>query len=165
MTVFVSVGEVVMGHATVRQSMTRVMAQGTFDIIHPGHLHYLQESKKFGEELYVVIGRDSRMNEQKNLLMHEEARRQIVDALKVVDEAVLGSEGSIFETVDRISPDVITLGHDQPFDVEELETTLAEHGHPGIRVVRIDSFEPEADDLIVSSSKIKEKLRRTQSRR
>ena len=144
--------------------MTRVMAQGTFDILHPGHLHYLRESKKLGEELYVVIGRDSRMTEQKNLIMHEEARRQVVAALKVVDKAVLGSEGSIFETINRIAPDIITLGHDQPFDVDELEMTLVEHGHPGIRVVRIDAFEPVTDDLIVSSSKIKEKLWRSHSR-
>nr|WP_250160952.1 FAD synthase [Natrinema salinisoli] len=139
------------------------MAQGTFDILHPGHLHYLQESRKLGEELYVVISRDSRVSEKKNLFMDEEARRQIVDALKVVDEAVLGSEGSIFETVNQIDPDVITLGHDQTFDVDELETTLAEHGHPDIRVVRISAFEPEEDNQIVSSSEIKERLRRTQS--
>lgn len=163
MAAFVSVAEVVMSHATVSYSMTRIMAQGTFDILHPGHLYYLRESKKLGDELYVVIGRDSRMSKQKDLLMHEEARRQVVDALKVVDEAVLGSEGSIFETVNQIGPDVITLGHDQTFDVDELETTLAEHGHPSIRVVRIGAFEPDADGLIVSSSKIKGKLRQSRS--
>lgn len=139
------------------------MAQGTFDILHPGHLHYLRESKKLGDELFVVIGRDSRMNEEKDLFMNEDARRQVVNALEVVDEAILGSEGSIFETVNRIDPDVITLGHDQTFDVDELETTLAGHGHPDVRVVRIGAFEPEAGDLIVSSSKIKEKLWRTRS--
>lgn len=143
--------------------MTRVMAQGTFDILHPGHLHYLRESKKLGDELFVVIGRDSRMSKKKNLVMHENARRQVVEGLKVVDEAVLGSEESIFETVNRIDPDVITLGHDQTFDIHELETTLAVHGHPDIRVVRIGPFEPETDDLIVSSSQIKEKLREVRS--
>ena len=114
--------------------MIRVMAQGTFDILHPGHLHYLRESRKLGDELYVVIGRDSRMSERKDLFMHEEARRQVVDALAVVDEAILGSEGSIFETVARVDPDIITLGHDQEFDPAELEATLAEHGHAEIRV-------------------------------
>lgn len=143
--------------------MTRVMAQGTFDILHPGHLHYLQRSKEYGGELCVVISRDSRMNNKKNLFLPEDARRELVGALKVVDKAVLGSEGSIFEIVNEIDPDVITLGHDQTFDVDDLESTLAEHGHSDIRVVRISPFEPETDDLIVSSSKIREKYCRIQS--
>ena len=141
------------------------MAQGTFDILHPGHLHYLRESRELGDELYVVIGRDSRMSERKDLFMHEEARRQVVDALEVVDEAILGSEGSIFDTVARVDPDIITLGHDQEFDVDELEATLTEHGHSDVRVVRIGAFEPTSDDLIVSSSAIKEKLERVRSGR
>ena len=143
--------------------MIRVMAQGTFDILHPGHLHYLRESKELGDELYVVIGRDSRMSERKDLFMHEEARRQIVDALAVVDEAILGSEGSIFETVARVDPDIITLGHDQEFDPDELEATLAEHGHADIRVQRIGAFKPESDELLLSPSIIKQKLKRAGS--
>jgi FAD synthetase len=145
--------------------MVRVMAQGTFDILHPGHLHYLRESRALGDELYVVIGRDSRMSERKDLFMHEDARRQVVDALAVVDEAILGSEGPIFDTVARVNPDIITLGHDQTFDIADLEATLAEHGHADVRVVRIGAFEPESDDMIVSSSAIKEKLERVRSGR
>lgn len=143
--------------------MTRVMAQGTFDILHPGHLYYLRESKKLGDELYVVIGRDSRMSERKELFMHEEARRQVVNALEVVDKAVLGSEGSIFDTVDRIDPDIITLGHDQEFDIDRLETDLAEHGHPAIDIVRIEELNSESSDMIVSSSTIKENLKQART--
>jgi FAD synthetase len=144
--------------------MTRVMAQGTFDILHPGHLHYLRESRDLGEELYVVIGRDSRMSERKDLFMHEDARRQVVDALAVVDEAILGSEGSIFDTVARVDPDIITLGHDQAFDSDDLEAMLAEHGYSAVRVVRIGAFEPASDEMIVSSSAIKEELDRVRSK-
>lgn len=144
--------------------MTRVMAQGTFDILHPGHQHYLRESRKLGDELYVVITRDSRMSERKNPFMHEAARRELVDALKVVDRALFGSEDSIFDTVKRIDPDVITLGHDQEFGVDELESMLTERGFSDVRVVRIGAFEPEHSDMIVSSSKIKEKLEQARDR-
>jgi len=117
--------------------MTRVLANGTFDFIHPGHLHYLRESAALGDELYVVIARDSRAEEKKDsLCMDEQARREVIDALEMVDHAVLGSEDSIFETVEQVQPDIITLGHDQGFDDDELEDALAERGHD-CRVVRI----------------------------
>lgn len=138
--------------------MTKVMAQGTFDILHPGHLHYLRESKKLGDELHVVIGRDSRVNERKELFMQEDARRQVVESLKVVDQAMLGSEASIYDTVKRIDPDVITLGHDQQFNVAELESTLADHGFHDTNAVQIREYRPKSPEIIVSSSEIKEKL-------
>jgi FAD synthetase len=39
--------------------MVRILATGTFDILHPGHLRYLSEAKELGDELYVIVARDS----------------------------------------------------------------------------------------------------------
>lgn len=110
--------------------MKTVMAQGTFDILHPGHIHYLRESSKLGEELVVVISRDSRVEGRKNLVFNEKERREMVEALKPVDRAVLGSETDIYETVKKVDPDVITLGYDQHHereDVKELAENTLEH--------------------------------------
>lgn len=118
--------------------MKRVLANGTFDLIHPGHIHYLEESARYGEELYVVIARDTRAQEKKeHLLFDEDQRKQLVEALDPVDKAVLGSKGSIFDTVEEYDPDVITLGHDQEFDRDELITQLRNHGSDA-DVVRIE---------------------------
>lgn len=128
----------------------RVMAQGTFDILHPGHLHYLRESKKMGDELLVVIARDSRVGEKKDLHFSEEERREMVEALEVVDQAILGSEGDIYSTVEKVDPDVITLGYDQ--DHSEMEVReMAERatGH-SVEVERIGELEG------YSSSKIRD---------
>ncbi|MDY6769090.1 MAG: adenylyltransferase/cytidyltransferase family protein [Candidatus Nanohaloarchaea archaeon] len=121
--------------------MTRVMAQGVFDLLHPGHLHYLRESAALGDELHVVIARDSRLEGRKEVVMPEDARRDVVAALAVVDEAVLGSEDSIFDSVERIQPDVITLGYDQGHDEAELEEKLSAEGFDGVEVVRIGEYE------------------------
>lgn len=134
--------------------MTRVMAQGTFDLLHPGHIHYLEESAALGEELCVVIARDSRKESEKDLVMDEDDRRTVVDALEAVDRAVLGSEDSIFDSVERIQPDIITIGYDQPYDPDELEATLEEHGFPDIDVVRIGEY---AGD-VTSSSQLKDRI-------
>lgn len=134
--------------------MTRVMAQGVFDLLHPGHIHYLRESAALGDELYVVIARDSRKEGEKQLVMSEDERRSVVDALEVVDVAVLGSEDSIFDSVDRVDPDIITLGYDQEFDPDTLEDALADHGHPGIDVVRIGAWR----DGNLSSTRLRQRL-------
>lgn len=138
--------------------MKRVMAQGTFDILHPGHLHYLEESAALGDELYVVIARDARIRERKDLYMNETTRRDLVAALEVVDDAVLGAEGSIFESVEAIQPDVITLGYDQEYEVDSLESQLASEGFPDIEVVRIGPYEGGG---LTSSSGIKNQLKET----
>ena len=141
----------------LRSAMVRVMAQGKFDILHPGHVHYLTESAALGDELYVVVARDQRVRDRTDLYMDEESRRQVIEALGVVDEAILGSEGSIYDSVERIGPDVITLGHDQTWDEEQLEADLEAHGFPDVEVVRIG---PARDTAIESSSTVREAVKR-----
>ena len=136
--------------------MGRVMAQGTFDIIHPGHVYYLETSAELGDELVVVIARDSRVGSRKDLFMDEESRRLVVEALACVDEAVLGSEGDLFESVERLRPDVITLGYDQAFDPDELGDELAEAGFRDVEVVRIGRG---PDEGVTSSSDVKARLK------
>lgn len=133
------------------------MAQGTFDIIHPGHIHYLTESAKLGEELYVVVARDSRVKQRKHVVIDEESRRQVIESLGVVDTAILGSEGDIFESVEQINPQVITLGYDQRFDIDDLRSKLKTNGFDEIEVVRISAYDGSG---VKSSSEIKEKLTR-----
>lgn len=121
--------------------MKKVMAQGTFDVLHPGHLHYLRESRGHGDSLTVVIARDSRVQDRKDLFFDEEERRELVGALEVVDEAVLGSEGDIYSTVEEVDPDVITLGCDQGHDPAEVEELAEEVTGHRVEVTRIGEKE------------------------
>lgn len=119
--------------------MKTVMAQGTFDILHPGHIHYLRESKKKGEELVVVIARDSRKD--KKLFFSEDERLEMVESLKPVDKAVLGSEGDIYSTVKDVDPDVITLGYDQSHDEKEVKEMAEKATDHRVEIVRISGKE------------------------
>src|SRR5512136_385911 len=110
--------------------MVRVMATGVFDIIHLGHLHYLEESKRLGDELVVVVATDNTVRKRKHEpVTPEKMRRELVASLKPVDRAVLGRDGGdIFEIVRELKPDIITIGYDQPFEERTLEKELAERG-------------------------------------
>ena len=116
---------------------TRVMATGVFDLLHPGHLYFLTEAKKLGDELVVVVARDQTARRLKqDPYVPEQLRREMVEALKPVDRAVLGSTTDIYETVVRERPQVIALGYDQLWNGEEIERECARRGIP-VRVVRI----------------------------
>ena len=104
--------------------MTRVMASGVFDILHSGHLHYLEEAKKLGDELVVVVATDSTVRKRKHEpITPERMRLELIQNLKPVDRAVLGREGDMFEVVLEIRPDIIAMGYDQ-FDETRLEEEL-----------------------------------------
>jgi FAD synthetase len=117
--------------------MVRVLATGTFDILHPGHLLYLEEAKKLGDELFVIVARDATVKKYKRSpIIPEEQRLRMVAALKVVDKAMLGSEWDMYEPLYSIRPDIIALGYDQGFNEEALEKELRERGFHS-KVIRI----------------------------
>ncbi|MBU2100326.1 FAD synthase [Candidatus Micrarchaeota archaeon] len=109
----------------------RVLVFGTFDGLHPGHLYYLQQAKKFGTELIVVIARDKTVEKIKGKkpILKEKERKHLIESLKPVNKAVLGTKkGSVFEVVKKLKPEVIVLGYDQKPAKKELEKELKRIG-------------------------------------
>jgi FAD synthetase len=137
-----------------------VLASGVFDLLHLGHVKFLEEAKKAGgknAELIVIIARDSTVQETKGRkpIMPESQRRALVESLKVVDEAVLGFENfDIDDVIDRIKPDVIALGYDQAAMERRVREYVDKHGL-NVKVVRVGKFE---EDELDSSSKIRQKI-------
>ncbi|MGA3358949.1 MAG: adenylyltransferase/cytidyltransferase family protein [Halobacteriota archaeon] len=116
--------------------MTRVLATGTFDILHPGHILYLRKAKELGDELFVIVSRDSMVQHKSKPILPEQQRLQVVQALEMVDHAELGSERDIFEPLKLIKPDIIALGFDQYFDENKLQQDL-EKRHIPSKVIRL----------------------------
>lgn len=140
--------------------MKTVMAFGTFDILHPGHVHHLGKARAMGGRLIVVVGRDESVRRMKGRapLFSEKDRLLVVKELKSVDLAVLGnrmrSEEDAFRIIRKYGPDVIALGHDQWADAGNLRKWLAANGLKA-KVVRIGS---PLKRSVYSSSRIRRKL-------
>lgn len=136
------------------------MASGTFDLLHLGHVKYLEEAKKAGGEnakLIVIVARDSTAEKRKGErpVVPEDQRRALVEALRVVDEAVLGyEEADIRGVIEKVKPDVIALGYDERNMEREVRRAISEIGLD-IRVVKVGKF---GRDELNSSSKIKRKI-------
>jgi len=139
---------------------TVVLASGVFDLLHLGHVRYLEEAKKAGgenAELIVIVARDSTVEKRKGYkpVMSENQRRALVESLKVVDEAILGyEEFDIGKVIEKIKPDIIAVGHDQDGMEKAVKNYIREKGL-NIKVVRIGKF---SEDELDSSSKIKQKI-------
>ena len=137
-----------------------VLASGVFDLLHLGHVKFLEEAKKAGgtnAELIVIVARDSTVQRTKGRqpVMSENQRRALVESLRVVDEAFLGLEHfDIGDVIDRIKPDVIALGYDQRVMEHKVCTYVKKHGL-SVKTVRVGKFE---QDELDSSSKIRQKI-------
>jgi FAD synthetase len=137
-----------------------VLASGTFDLLHLGHVRFLEEAKKAGgkdAELVVIVARDSTVKalKGKKPIMPEDQRRALVESLRVVDEALLGWEDfSIDKVIEKIHPDIIAVGHDQDGIEKEVQKAIAEK-KTAIEVAKIGKFGRQELD---SSSKIVRKI-------
>ena len=121
------------------------MATGVFDLLHPGHLYFLREARKLGDELWVVVARDRTARRFKHEpITPEDSRLQLVEALKSVDRAVLGHEGDIYDILDEIRPDVIAIGFDQVHDENRILEECRKRGL-STKVVRLPKFEGDLD--------------------
>jgi FAD synthetase len=137
-----------------------VLASGVFDLLHLGHVRFLEEAKKAGgpnAELAVIIGRDSTVQSRKGErpIMPENQRCALVASLRVVDEAILGYEKfDVAKVLEKISPDVVAFGYDQLGMEKTVKDYVKKHGLK-IKIVRVGKFSSGELD---SSSKIKQRI-------
>ncbi len=97
------------------QGKTVVTTNGCFDILHVGHVRYLQKTKSFADVLIVLLNSDKSVKSIKGPtrpINCEDDRAEILCALSVVDYVVLFDEDSPRNLLDEIKPDVYTKGAD-----------------------------------------------------
>ncbi|WP_292461182.1 FAD synthase [Methanothermococcus sp.] len=119
-----------------------VITAGTFDLLHPGHYNTLNYAKSLGDELIVIIARDETVKKIKGRkpIIPEEQRRMMVEAIKPVDKAILGSLTDKLEPILKIKPDIIVLGPDQTtFKTQELRDELKKHNLK-TEVVKVENY-------------------------
>ena len=128
--------------------MTRVLAVGVFDLLHAGHLHYMEQAKSLGDYLVVVVAHDDTVRKRKHEpVTGQELRRRMVEGLKPVDEAVIGNppDVPIFDILPEVKPDIIALGYDQEHAEERIRASLEQRGLGHIKVVRVEGLSDDLD--------------------
>lgn len=140
--------------------MTTVLAAGVFDLLHYGHIRYLEEAKKIGGDnakLVVIVARDETVRSLKGSdpIIPEDQRRAVIEALKVVDEALLGFENmDLARVMLQVKPDIVVVGHDQEAIKAQVEK-INKAREMNIKIVQIKQF---GEDDLNSTSKIKSRI-------
>lgn len=124
--------------------MKTVLAFGTFDVLHPGHLSYLRQAKTMGDRLVVVLARDVSVRKGKGRapLFCEKDRKILLEAVRYVDQVILGSTDDHFAVIEHVRPDVICLGYDHALTPRKLRARCVERGVPLPLIRRASSFKP-----------------------
>ena len=137
------------------ENLTTVMAFGTFDLFHAGHENYLQQAKKLGDYLIVIIARDDTVKKIKgHTPTHNEKERfKSVKNSGLADKVVLGSKGDKHAVLKKYRPNVIALGYDQFVFTQRLEKTLIDL-KLNATVIRMDAYFPQ----MYKSSLIRKRL-------
>ena len=140
-----------------RKSIKVVLTGGVYDIIHPGHIHTLKNSKQEGDLLIVSIARDNRVIKIKGRkpINNERRRTILVSSIRYVDFTLLGSKGDIFGVVKKIKPNIITIGYDQTHQISELRRRV-KINNLNIKIKKLDSPIPH-----VKSSNLRTKYKKS----
>lgn len=119
----------------------RVLACGTFDLLHPGHISFLEQAKSLGDELYVCVARDENVARFKAIIPRwdEQTRLAKIQELDLVDEAFLGHSSDFCFPLDLTEPQIIALGYDQNIP-PKLNRVIKDRQ---IQTIRMESYFPE----------------------
>ena len=128
--------------------MVRVMAVGVFDLLHAGHLHYLEQAKALGDHLTVVIAHDDTVRMRKHEpVTSQDLRKRMVAGLKPVDHAMVGNPPSVpmYDILPMVEPNIIAIGYDQEHAEDRIRSALDERGFSSIEVVRVEGLSDDLD--------------------
>ena len=96
-----------------------VFTNGCFDILHVGHVTYLEDAKAQGDKLIVAINSDEsvrKLKGEERPLNHENDRAKVLAALGFVDAVIIFSEDTPLNLITELNPDVLVKGGDWPVD-------------------------------------------------
>ncbi len=89
----------------------KVLVGGCFNLIHPGHIYFLKEAKKLGDELIVVLTNDK--NNRKPYAISAKRRKRALESLNIADKILIGDSKDKTKIVKKVKPGIIALGYDQ----------------------------------------------------
>jgi rfaE bifunctional protein nucleotidyltransferase chain/domain len=137
------------------QRRSIVFTNGVFDLLHPGHVRYLQHARSLGDALVVAVNSDRSVRANKGPgrpIVPEDERAEILAALACVDAVVVFDEPTPHTVIEALQPDILVKGADWAEDAIVGRDVVEARGG---RVVRVDL------ELGHSTTEIIERIRRS----
>ena len=124
-----------------------MFTNGVFDLLHPGHVRYLQDARHEGDALIVGVNSDRSVREIKGPerpLTPEAERAEVLAALACVDAVVIFDEADPQQIIDRLQPDVLVKGADWTADRIIGRQTVEARGGRTVRIPLAEGYSTSA---------------------
>jgi rfaE bifunctional protein nucleotidyltransferase chain/domain len=108
-----------------------VFTNGCFDIVHLGHVDYLEKASQLGQKMIVALNTDKSVNQLKGPerpINNEYARARIIASLGFVDAVILFGEETPLSAIETLVPDILVKGNDYTVDKIVGADFVLEHG-------------------------------------
>ncbi len=132
-----------------RQGFTIVFTNGCFDLLHIGHIRYLEAAKGYGDKLIVAVNSDKSVRAikgSKKPLVPQEERVELIAALSFVDSITVFDQSTPLELIEYLCPDVLVKGSDWAEDEIIGSKTVIAHGG---KVIRVPQVEGAATSILI----------------
>ena len=155
MNCLISLEEIKLILSTLKADNKKVVfTNGCFDIIHAGHIDYLNKAKALGDILIVGLNTDDsvkRIKGDKRPIINQDERAEIISNIKPVDYVVFFDEDTPAELINKLVPDILIKGADWKIDeIVGGETVLANGGEVKTIEFVNDQSTSQIIDLITS---------------
>ncbi len=127
----------------IEEELKVVFTNGCFDIIHRGHVEYLNEAKSLGDFLVVGLNSDSSVRKLKGPerpVVHETDRAFVLSSLKSVDAVIIFEEETPYELIKFVKPDFLVKGGDWKKEDIVGSDIVEEYGGKVISLKFVDSY-------------------------
>lgn len=124
-----------------------VFTNGVFDLLHPGHVRYLQDARRQGDALIVAVNSDRSVRAIKGPsrpVNPENERAEVLAALSCVDAVVVFDEDDPQQIISRLQPDVLVKGADWAADAVVGRETVESRGGRVIRIPLAEGYSTSA---------------------
>ncbi|MGC8582296.1 MAG: DUF357 domain-containing protein [Thermoproteus sp.] len=141
----------------IEKNYKKVLIAGTFELLHPGHISYMEQAWRLGR-VVAVVSRDTNAAKIKgrSISVPAENRARVVSSIYYVHKARIGYEDDMLRVVEEERPDVVLLGANQPFDERSLAEKFRRRGIEA-QILRAEPYECD----LCSTTKIINKILET----
>ena len=132
--------------------MKKVLVFGTFDGLHIGHLSFLEQARRHGDRLIVVVARDMNVKRSKGRRPLNDEKKRVASLKKFADRVILGERKVTYKLIKKISPDVICIGYDQNPSISRARKILRRIGMGRVSLKKMKPYRPS----VYKSSRLNE---------
>lgn len=141
-----------------KENRKLVFTNGCFDILHAGHVDYLNKAKEFGDVLLVALNSDKSINRikgDKRPIVNQDERAFIIKNLKAVDIVTFFDEDTPKEIIDELIPDILVKGADWAIENIVGRDTVEKHGG-SVETIKFVNFQSTTNIIDIIKDRYKD---------